>query len=494
MFERIGLPRTIEDLHHWERYTSNYGTWTVKCGRGEREEFSIQAKLLIHNHLPCLQYEAPADEPNPWDSLFLWDAVLTIQDGNQSKVFLPTDLASMSTNSVENKTLIAPYTFFIAVYDSCSPEAVYSIEGRIPGAANWLKKDRSILKTDFSAVKESDFVQIQKMLHIEELGTINLEDIEFKAQLKIGLAAADSLYTNRKIFELESSIRLDFSSAVSPRKAIEIFRIFEELFNFSFLELNYNNVFVSFTEPGQVLPQPYFSTDYYHTGLLYVFDRLSYSKSTRAECPEQPPLFDPAHIPDLSSFIKKWVEEYAHIRDLMENLVAAYNTELNDITRFVTFINTIEAVHSRRAIYQQSEERQRAHKRQVKSLLDSMEPGGFREFVESKIQHRGPTLRQILEEAFKKAGFMDSGKLTHLPYKTSELLVKMVATRNYYVHGGQRSKGDVLSLPDVHMLLIPLSEALIISLTSLLDIPQEALHPRTSLRLWGDKSNEEGDL
>ena len=393
----------IKDVDFWHLFEKER-SWqlsrAIETPDGQIKE--IKAKFGPQEEWPALEYDLLA--PNT----IYFPPDMSTRVG-QHQALLISSNASMSTGGIHR---YRPGAILLSENTKPINKIVRSIEGITPDADKWFKDRRR----DLQLGVEEEF----------SFGQLEFSGVEFYASLRRTRVESSHNLDNRSSLEWQPSLCMGFTQPIQLEKAIQLFRILENLFNFIFLYSRHNRAFIINNTNGEAIS---------------VFQRPSLPELRPPEAQTIMPLFccdDTVRDPD--SLLSKWFGSYPRWRSIIETIIIVRLGYLTPSNRFILLVNALEMIYSELFDNKQDTKARDSHNQMVQKVLQCVETENQKKIVRKRLGSSRPNLADVLREIFVKqeSHFSNQDPYTTYPNLNNEPMIQnVVRTRNYYIHGSR---------------------------------------------------------
>ncbi len=339
----------------------------------------------------------------------------------------------------------------LLVQESSKPinEKIPYIQGYLPGIAEWF--DRDFLEFDDDEYK---FKENKTIYHEMELGT----------SAKITLNAKLTIDFDSKILESkfvaypESFVRIDFTEPTQVNGALNIFSHIENFFNFIFSTPHSTHIFTSSNLKNGNRNLPLY--------ILSPYRRKEYEREEKRKHSNM--LFSWEDVSNRDKVFVRWVLEYKRIEEIVDTLVLLKSTAVSEEMRFTTIINALEAVHRR--YFNSKRQSDEDYQTRLDGILSLISDENDKKLVGSRLEYGNEiSLRSRLKEVCsigEKYGITKPSKTT---------INKILETRNYYTHGDESKKGNILDYMGLYTANSLLGKYLKVLLLQIIGVKEDEL-------------------
>ena len=396
-------PTGVKDIHFWHLFEEEQ-TWQLssKIKTVDKEVGEIRGKFLAQTEWPSLEYGSLA-EGNHFYSL----PALSTQVGRHQALLLGGGSSYIPSAKHEYKD---PSIILLGESNKRISATVKSIEGVIPDSDKCLKDRRQSLQ--LGAEEKFNFKQLEFF------------GIKFDISLRRRCVKTDHASGGLADLEWQSSLCIESAKPLHLEKAIQVFRVLENLFNFIFLYSRHNYSFTASNNEGEI---------------IYIFQKPSLLEMRPPEMRANPPLRN--YTADaFNLLLSEWFGNYFRWRSIIENVVIARLGTITPSNRFVLLVSTLEMIHSESLYTEPSPNNKAAHKRMVEGFLKCAETKEQEKFIKEKLLPMHPKLFDVFKAIFDRQAkhFADQPPHTIRPSLNDDEVIRgLVRTRNYYIHGAR---------------------------------------------------------
>ncbi len=400
-------------------------TWKFKKSKRSRLGRIDESKGRIEVEL-VYKKGTPKDLPTFGDEMYA-----VIKPHYRLTLSNPFNISS-TTSGIENRVK-ASYTSSLITLQFFSskkyPDMLNNLIVNSPILNRWLAVDKTV------------FQYATKQLADTELTTINVDLDSMKLKLSVDAGINSDKY-ELNVYN-SNNIRLDFSKPVSFWSARMKIKRIED-----FLSLvgpvPHNEISFTNNEGGDIANGNFLVRQY----LLPNQPKDNLIKNVR----ESELLFSYHDLNNISQVIKIWFTEYENLEPVIENLMFVKTQGLTEKSKFLTYVNSLEILHTKFFDEPKISENEYNDKktRLLKSVADQ-----DKEFIENALEY---SKRLTLLTRLKKLRDFSVG--VGCKRIENKELVKVVNTRNNMIHSSDYGFSEILHEYELHGLNVTLAHYL----------------------------------
>jgi hypothetical protein len=441
-------PRTFKDIPKYYAFEGKK-FWTI-LDTGKR----VSGELTLRDDNATLQFEVHRGKAGEFDGKRFKK---TVGIGDKStRITLLNSYISESLYSGFLKQGPASFNLkpsLLVFHDGTqkTPDKITNFTGYLPGIGEWFDED--FLEFNYDEYK---FKNTKTIYH-----TIPIwRDIKIVLNSKLTIDYESAIVEGKFLAYPESYIEIEYGNdSTTIDSAINVFNHIENFFNFIFLSPHTTHVFTSDLKLGKSNK----------TSKAYII-APNKSKEYRREDKHHgnSMLFKFADISNVNDVFINWVVQYDKIHEIVDTLLLLKSTSISEEMRFTSIINALESVHRRYHDHKNEDDKQ--YQARIKKIVQQLDKEEDRQLVNSRLQHGNEiSLRSRLKEAYAM------GELHGIQKPSSQTTNKIIDTRNYYTHGDQAGKKDILTYNELFSVNGLLGRYLKLLLLQVLGIEQTEL-------------------